>query len=78
VFELKHRRQNWGDDRVMYYDDVEKLRSLPASWTDVTIPDDVVTAGKGRAHFRAQDLLEVAELVRTLQARVESASGGVK
>jgi hypothetical protein len=78
VFELKHRRQNWGDDRVMYYDRVETLRSLPVSWTDVAIPDEVVIAGRGRAHFRAQDLLDVAELVHTLLTRAEHSSEGVK
>ena len=62
----------------MYYDDIERLRSLPTSWTDVSIPDGVVTAGRGRAHFRAEDLWEVAEHVRILVARLKGASGGVK
>ncbi len=62
----------------MYYDDVERLRSLPTSWTDVLILDGVVTAGRGRAHFRAEELWEVAELVRILLARIEGPSSGVK
>ena len=62
----------------MYYDDVERLRSLPASWTDVLILDGVITAGRGRAHFRADELWEVAEQVRILLARIKSPSRGVK
>lgn len=33
-FVLSTRKQNWGEDRVMFYDAQGRLRSLPASWTD--------------------------------------------
>ncbi|MER8556960.1 Y4bD/Y4pK family protein [Mesorhizobium sp. M1217] len=36
---LSTRKQNWGEDRVMFYDAEGRLRSLLASWTDVGEPD---------------------------------------
>ncbi|WP_367160132.1 DUF5372 family protein, partial [Mesorhizobium sp.] len=38
-FVLSTRKQNWGEDRVMFYDAAGRLRSLLASWTDVAEPD---------------------------------------
>jgi hypothetical protein len=43
---------------------------LPASWTDVDGPDPFLVLSAGRSHFRADDLLQLATLVRAL-------SGGV-
>nr|WP_245462716.1 DUF5372 family protein [Rhizobium leguminosarum] len=36
---MSTRKQNWGEDRVMFYDAQGRLRSLPASWTDVNEAD---------------------------------------
>ena len=52
---------------------VQRLRraaksGLPASWTDVVPADPIVVAAKGRAHFRAEDLWALAQLVRRLSA----------
>ena len=33
------RKQNWGEDRVMFFDDEEHLRSRLASWTDLVHAD---------------------------------------
>ena len=62
----------------MYYDGVEKLRSLPVSWTDAALPDSVIAAGRGRAHFRAEDLLQIAERVDYLRLTPDSSSEGCK
>ena len=35
------RRQNWGEDRVMFFDEAGRLRSVLASWTNVDEPDAV-------------------------------------
>ena len=37
--------------------------SIPVGWTDFAPPDPVVVAGRGRAAFRLEDLLRLAELV---------------
>jgi len=34
------------------------------NWTDRVPPDPVITVGRGRAYFRVDDLLTLAELVR--------------
>lgn len=62
----------------MYYDGAERLRSLPASWTDVVVPDSVIGAGQGHAHFRADDLLSLLERLHELLNRFERKAGGVK
>ena len=43
------RRQNWGEDRVMYYDANERLCSVLASWTDVPKMDLFAQASVGLA-----------------------------
>jgi hypothetical protein len=42
--------------------------SLPARWTDVVSPDPLVALSQGRSPFRADDLLELAELLRRIGA----------
>jgi hypothetical protein len=39
------------------------LRSVPVTWTDRVPPDPVITVGRGRAYFRVEDLLTLADLV---------------
>ena len=65
-FELVAYKSAWGEDRVYFYDEEQHLIALPASWTDVIADDPFVSAAAGRAHFRAEDLLELAELVSRL------------
>jgi hypothetical protein len=45
----------------------ERVRSLPAGWTDVEGMDPFVVVSAGRAHFRVEDLLALADLVRRLK-----------
>ena len=45
------------------------VRSLPASWTDVEGPDPFLVLAAGRACFRVEDLLLLAELLRELSGR---------
>jgi hypothetical protein len=63
-FELLTYRKAWGEDRVFFYESGQ-LRRLPASWTDAAPPSPFVTLAAGRAHFRPDDLLRLAELVHT-------------
>jgi hypothetical protein len=66
-FPLVTYRQNWGEHRVYFHDDQERLISLPAAWTSVWPPDPVVALSAGRSLFRADDLLELATLLEWLQ-----------
>lgn len=66
-FALLGYRKNWGEDRV-FFDNAGTLISLPAGWTDVLSPDPLVTLSQGRSPFRADDLLELAKLLRRIEA----------
>jgi Family of unknown function (DUF5372) len=44
-----------------------RVRSLPARWTDVDRTDPFLVVAAGRAHFRPEDLLQLAHLLTELQ-----------
>ncbi len=61
---------NWGEHRVFFKEAGEdRIRSLPASWTDVEGPDPLLALAGGRAFFRVEDLLALVGLVQELAAR---------
>ncbi len=45
----------------------ERVRSLPASWTDVEGPDPFLVLAAGRSFFRVEDLVRLAILIRELE-----------
>jgi len=47
--------------------DSERIRSLPAAWTDVDGIDAFVALAAGRSLFRVEDLLALVELVRQVE-----------
>ena len=51
----------------MYFDRDGKLRSMPASWTSVCERDSFLQAAAGQSWFRIDDLLELAELLQSLE-----------
>ncbi len=59
-------RQNWSEDRVYFHDDDGRLTSVPSAWTSICAADPFVVVSAGRSSFRAQDLLEVAELIEAM------------
>ena len=63
-FELVDQRRTWGADRVYYYDEQERLRSLPAAWTSVGPADPYLAIGAGRSYFHIDDLLELSQKLR--------------
>jgi hypothetical protein len=64
--EFCKRRKNYGADLVCVYDPTGRLVSLPVSWTDLAAPDPFVEVAAGRAAFRTQDLLALAEVLDRL------------
>jgi Family of unknown function (DUF5372) len=71
------RRQNWGEDRVMFFDEAGRLRSLLASWTNVDEPDVFSQAAGGRSFLRVDDLANLAALIDEME-RARERPGGVK
>jgi hypothetical protein len=61
-FVLMTRRQNWGEDRVMFYDAEGQLHSMLASWTDVSEQALFAQASVDRSWFRTDDLLRLCSL----------------
>ena len=47
----------------------ERVRSLPAAWTDIEGVDPFLVVSAGRAHFRVEDLLALAGFVRRLEGK---------
>ena len=75
---LATRKQNWGEDRVMFFDANGQLRSLPAAWTDVDPPDARTDVAAGRSCFRVHDLLTLVALVGEIKSRHHSRRQRVK
>lgn len=57
-------RQNWGENRVFFYDDQGTLSSLPVQWTSLAVEDPFVALSNAESFFRVPDLLELAHLIR--------------
>ena len=53
---LTRRRNDWGEDRVVFFDTHGKLRSIRTSWTSLAEPDLYARASAGRSWFRIDDL----------------------
>jgi hypothetical protein len=68
-FELVAYKSAWGEDRVYFHDERHQLTALPASWTDVVSADPLVSMAAGRTLFRANDLLDLVALVRSLSTK---------
>lgn len=71
-FKLVVYKSAWGEDRVYFHNESQQLIALPASWTDVVAADPFISVAEGRAVFRADDLFELATLVRCLSAKGSS------
>jgi Family of unknown function (DUF5372) len=67
TFELAAQNREFGEDRVFYRDPDGRMCYLPARWTNLAAPDPFVIAAAGRAYFRLEDLIRLAEQMRKLQ-----------
>ena len=65
-FPLVTFRQNWGEERVYFYDDSGRLSTVPIQWTTLAAPDPFVELSGGRSDFRISDLLELVDLLASL------------
>jgi len=72
---LTTRKQNWGEDRVTFFDEDGHLRSLLASWTNVDEPDAFTRAAAGQAWLRADDLARLRALVDEVRGALQRRQG---
>jgi hypothetical protein len=68
TLEVAARNREFGEDRIFYLGPDGRMRFLPARWTSLGTPDPFVMAAAGRAYFRLEDLVRLAELIKELQA----------
>jgi hypothetical protein len=70
------RKNNWGEDRLIYYNAQGRLCSMLASWTSLALQDAFSLASAGRSWFRVDDLLNLAALLQ--DAREEGGVGRLR
>jgi hypothetical protein len=56
------------EDRVFFRDWAGREASIPVAFTSFAALDPFVVLAAGRSHFRAVDLLELADLVQRLRS----------
>ncbi len=57
----------------MFFDEAERLRSLPVAWTSLAPADPFVVLAAGRARFHLEDLCRLAHLLTVLTEQTETA-----
>jgi hypothetical protein len=60
---LATRKQNWGEDRAMFFDAHGRLRSMLISWTSLAGEDAFAQVAAGRSWFRIDDLLKLVAVL---------------
>ena len=69
-YELTGFAHTWGEHRVFFREPGQaRLRSLPATWTDVVAGDAFAVLSAGRSYFRPEDLLQLGLLLNQLKRR---------
>jgi hypothetical protein len=66
-FELVEYRNNWGEDRVYFYDADGQLQSIVASCTNAGGCDAFVEIAAGRSFFRYEDLIKLCNLLEKIR-----------
>lgn len=56
----------------MFFDDAQRLRSLPLAWTSLAPTDPFVVMAGGRAPFHLESLMRLAHLLRALTVQTEA------
>jgi len=68
TLEVVAQSKEYGEERVYYRDQNGRTRFLPVRWTSLAAPDPFVLTAAGRAYFRLEDLIRLAEQMRELRA----------
>lgn len=71
-------RRDWGRDYVAFYDEAERVVTIPIAWTDLEGEGDPFVVLSGcRGYFRPVDLLALVDLIEADRSSVgvENAEG---
>jgi hypothetical protein len=63
---LAFAHRSWGEDRLYFRGDDGRLWSIDRALTDLGDPDPFVVVSAGRCVLRMEDLVQLAEIVRSL------------
>jgi hypothetical protein len=66
-FDLFDYVHDWREHRLYFYDDNQKLHSIPTSWTDFLPKDSFAEISAGRSFLRFDDLLVLVDKVKTFK-----------
>jgi hypothetical protein len=69
-FQLVNYTFCWGESRVYFYSDDDRLCSMPATWTNIGAKDVFVELSAGRSVFRVEDLLNLVTLLEGIAHKV--------
>jgi hypothetical protein len=61
------KQQRGGERQFIIRRPDGSLCLVPASWTDFLPPDPYLMIGEGRSHFRVEDLIALADLLRGIE-----------
>jgi hypothetical protein len=69
TFPLLSQHVAWGEERVFFPDpQTHEIRSLPLSWTNLTLPDPFHVLSEGKAVLRFRDLQQLMQFLKEEQA----------
>jgi hypothetical protein len=71
-FDLVNYTLCWGIARVFFYDDQNRLCSMPASWTSAGAVDPFVRVSAGRSPFRLVDLMELSRMIQEIKCNANN------
>ena len=76
-YEVLEFRRDWGRHYVAFYDESERVVTIPIAWTDLDGEEDpFVVLSERRAYFRPVDLLALADLIEADALRSQSVGVG--
>ena len=62
------KQRKGGERQFMILRPDGSLCLVPASWTDFLPPDPYLMIGEGRSHFRVEDLIALADMLRGIES----------
>ena len=78
-YEVLEFRRDWGRNYVAFYDESERVVTIPIVWTDMEDEGDPFVVLSGcRAYFRPEDLLALVDIIESNRPSVGNgnAEGG--